>query len=42
MMNDHNRSWTVNYKGVVDSFAERIDSATTDNPNKLHSLYRTG
>jgi hypothetical protein len=36
MMNEHNRSWTVNYKGKVDSFAERIDLATTDNPNKLH------
>ena len=27
MMNEHNRSWTVNYKGHVDCFSERIELA---------------
>ncbi len=35
MMNEHNRSWTVNYKGRVDCFGERIELRTTDTPNKL-------
>ena len=38
MMSEHNRSWTVNYKGACGLLlAERIEVATTDSPNKLRA-----
>jgi hypothetical protein len=33
---EHDSSWTVMYKGVVDFASERIDIATVNSPNKLH------
>lgn len=35
LMTEHDRAWTVNYKGRVDVANQRIDLATVDNPNKL-------
>ena len=35
LMTEHNLSWTVNYKGAVDTVTQTIDLATVDSPNKL-------
>jgi hypothetical protein len=35
LMNDHDRSWTVDYKGTIDASAERIELATVNSPNNL-------
>ena len=35
LMSEHNRSWTVNYKGAVDTIEQTVDLATVNNPNKL-------
>jgi hypothetical protein len=35
LMTEHDRSWTVNYKGAVDTSHHTIDLATVDSPNKL-------
>lgn len=44
-MMEHNRSWTVNYKGAVDIAGQRIDLTTTDSKNNLrlavHDLMRS-
>lgn len=34
-MTEHDRSWTVNYKGAVDFASQRIDLATSNSPNNL-------
>lgn len=38
LMTEHNRSWTVDYKGLVDAASERIDLATVNSPNRLSIL----
>lgn len=35
MMTDHNQSWTVNYKGLLDAGSQQIELATVDSPNRL-------
>jgi len=35
LMSEHNRSWTVNYRGAVDTVEQTIDLATVNSSNKL-------
>lgn len=37
-MTEHNRTWTVNYKGSADLANQKIELLTVDSPNKLHLL----
>ena len=37
-MTEHNRTWTVNYKGSADIANQRIELLTADSPNKLHLI----
>lgn len=35
---EHDRSWSVQYKGIVDVASQTVDIATIDSPNKLRLL----
>ena len=38
LMTEHNRAWSVNYKGVADLSTERVELATTNSANTLKLL----